>query len=142
MTLMLSNQRGFIPAFILPLLPYIGLVLLSGLLYWQIGKTAKEKEAHRATIAINQSQAEAIARMQAESALTEVLLVEHAGKRETIVEQREVVKTRIREVIRDAPPNDCLLSAVDPVVLDCLLSDSCEALGDTLQTANDSDTGR
>ena len=105
------NQRGFALAPLLfKLWPYIGIALLSAGLYWQIGRTAQEKEAHRATIAINQSMSEAIERQKRESQLTEVLLVEHAGKRETIVEEKEKVVVRLKEVIRNAPANDCLVT--------------------------------
>lgn len=120
------NQRGFaLAGLLIKFWPYIAIALLSFGLYWQIGKTAQQKEYNKTLIGVNQAQTESIARMERESQLSEVVLVAHAGKVETITEVKEVEKVRVREVIRNAPPESCSNTDADPVIVNCLLNDAC-----------------
>lgn len=111
-------------AILLRLWPYIAIAALSAGLYWQIGRTAAKQSEIDNLLTVNQSQLATIERQQREAALSEVVLVNNAAKRETITETRDVIKYRIREVIKDAPASDCINQPVPANVI-CLLNGTC-----------------
>ena len=118
------NQRGFMPAFLLPLLPYIGIALLSAALYWQIGRTAQQKEYNQTLIGVNQTQLETIARLGAQTQLNEVVLVNNQAKREVITQEVIKYRDRIKEIIREAPDGDCIVSEHSPDIAELLNASS------------------
>lgn len=97
-----------IAALLLRFWPYIAIAALSAGLYLQIGKTATERAENETLIGVVETQNGVIDRLKAESQLNEVVLVAHAGKVETITIEKEVIKNRVREIIKHAPASDCL----------------------------------
>jgi hypothetical protein len=100
-----------IAALLLRFWPYIAIAALSAGLYWQIGKTATERAEKDTLIGVIDTQNGTIDRLKAESQLNEVLLVSHAGKREVIRDEVEVVRYRNREIIKQLPADDCRVIA-------------------------------
>lgn len=135
-----SKIAGF---FSIGILPYLAIAALSAGLYWQIRANGAKAAEIRAHVAAQQELVAANKRLQAESELQEVVIINNAAKRERIVEEKEVIKYRVREVITNAPAEDCLSQPVDAAVLDCLLNGSaCDAAGDSIEAALDADAGR
>jgi len=120
---MAQEADEMIAALLLRFWPYIAIAALSAGLYWQIGKTATERAENETLIGVNQTQTETIERQKRESALSEVVLVAHAGKVETITVEKEVIKNRVREIIKHAPASDCLNQPVPDDIVRLLGSD-------------------
>jgi hypothetical protein len=100
----------------------IAILALTAALYWQIGKTATERAAKDEVISVNKSQAATIGRLQAESQLNEIIVVDNAVKKEVITQEVIKYRDRVREIIRQAPENDCIGQPHDPAITSLLNS--------------------
>lgn len=77
------------------------------------------------------AQQEAYADLERTRQRREVIVLENLQEKEVITEQKEVIKWQVREVIKHAPPEDCLHQPVPDLILECLRTgDSCASAGD------------
>jgi len=61
----------------------------------------------------------------------EVIIVDNLAEKEIVEVKVEKVIYKIQEVIKNAPPESCLVQPIDSVILDCLRDLSCDEAGDT-----------
>ena len=61
----------------------------------------------------------------------EVIIVDNLAEKEIVEVMVEKVIYKIQEVIKNAPPESCLVQPIDSVILDCLRDLSCDEAGDT-----------
>ena len=71
--------------------------------------------------------------LSAERKKVEVITIDNLVLKEEVIKEKEVVKYKIREVIKNAPPENCLNVELDPAVI-CLLEGTC---GDGPETRED-----
>jgi hypothetical protein len=115
----MKHQRGFTTIYVIAGLAVALSISCYGL-YKQVQNNGVLKADKAQLEQAIKSAAVAYQALEAEKNKVEVITLDNIETKEVIVQEKEVVRYQIREVIKNAPPESCLLQPIDPVVLGCL----------------------